>query len=146
MFCPYMSLCFCNHSAVRGQTPPGMRRQILRIMVAVGLPGGARPADPSGGRIHLDPEETIVSTDAVVPTGLASTTELVLEGLQDGGRLLLMIAMTLFLSYFLFMLGAVLFSTTADRVRSARVRHRRDDLEGLRSARKSRSAPQRISA
>ena len=87
-----------------------------------------------------------MSTDAVVPTGLASTTELIQEGLQDGGRLLLMIAMTLFLSYFLFMLGAVLFSPTADRVRSARVRHRRDDLEGLRSARKSRSAPQRISA
>jgi hypothetical protein len=107
---------------------------------------GVRPADPSGGRIHLDPEETIVSTDAVVPTGLASTTELVLEGLQDGGRLLLMIAMTLFLSYFLFMLGAVLFSTTADRVRYARVRHRRDELEDLRSARVSRSAPQRISA
>lgn len=87
-----------------------------------------------------------MSTDVVMSTGLVSTAEVVQAALQDGGRLLLMIAMALFLSYLLFMLGAVAFSTTADHVRSARLRHRRDDLASRRAAREPATEPQRISA
>jgi hypothetical protein len=45
--------------------------------------------------------------------------------LQDGGRLLLMVSMALFLSYLLFMVGAVTVSGLAGAVRSHRTHSRR---------------------
>ncbi|KAA9395619.1 hypothetical protein FCK90_00940 [Kocuria coralli] len=92
-----------------------------------------------------------MSTDIGMPAGLASTLEIIQANLQQGGRWLLMIAMMLFLSYALFMLGAVVFSTTAGRVRSVRfrstrVRHRKDDLADRRSARESANDAPRLSA
>lgn len=87
-----------------------------------------------------------MSTAALVPMGMAPATELVQASLQDGGRLLLMIAMALFLSYVLFMLGAVLLSAVADRVRSARGPSRPGSLDGLRSAHGPAAERHRISA
>lgn len=87
-----------------------------------------------------------MSTAALVPMGMAPATELVQASLQDGGRLLLMIAMALFLSYVLFMLGAVLLSAVADRVSSGRKPSRAGALDGLRSAPGPAAERHRISA
>lgn len=87
-----------------------------------------------------------MSTAAVVPMGMAPATELVQSSLQDGGRLLLMIAMALFLSYVLFMLGAVVLSAVADQLRSARRPSRGGSLDGFRSATEPAADRHRISA
>lgn len=87
-----------------------------------------------------------MSTGAVVTMGALPAAELVQAGLQDGGRLLLTIAMTLFLSYVLFMLGAVVLSAVADRVRSARARSRPTNLADYRSVPERTAELHRISA
>lgn len=87
-----------------------------------------------------------MSTGAVVTMGVLPATELVQAGLQDGGRLLLTVAMTLFLSYILFMLGAVVLSAVAGRVRSARARYRTTDLADYRPVPERTAELHRISA
>lgn len=102
--------------------------------------------DPSGGRIGIDREETVVSTAALVTVGTVPAIELVQTSLQDGGRLLLMVAMALFLSYVLFMFGAVLLSAAADGVRSVRRPSRAGGLDSFRSTPARSSELHRISA
>lgn len=87
-----------------------------------------------------------MSTTVLAPMGTAPATELVQAGLQDGGRLLLMVAMALFLSYVLFMLGAVLLSAAADRVRTAREPFRGGGFAGFRSASAGATELHRIGA
>lgn len=87
-----------------------------------------------------------MSTGVVLSMGAVPTTELVQAGLQDGGRLLLTVAMTLFLSYVLFMLGAVVLSAVADRVRSLRARFRTAELADYRSVPERSAELQRMSA
>lgn len=48
--------------------------------------------------------------NSVMPMNAAPVAESTLEMLQNGGRLLLMVAMTLFLTYILFLLGAAILS------------------------------------
>ena len=76
----------------------------------------------------------------------AAPVDLVQVTLQDAGRLLLMTAMALFLAYALFLLGAVLFSAAAGRVRSARRRHGAGTHGGPRSAPRPFAELHRISA
>ena len=85
-------------------------------------------------------------TALVTPVRSAPPVDLVQVTLQDAGRLLLMTAMALFLAYALFMLGAVLFSVAADRVRSARRRHGAVERGGPRPASRPVAELHRISA
>lgn len=67
-----------------------------------------------------------MSTVPVVPEESVSGAELALLFLQDAGRLLLLIAMSLFLAYALFLLGSVLLAAASDAVRGGRRRIDRD--------------------
>lgn len=87
-----------------------------------------------------------MSTAALVPLGTVPAGELIQTSLQDGGRLLLMIAMALFLSYAVFMFGAVLLAAVADRVRSIRQRTRAGGLDSFRPTPARASELHRISA
>ncbi|MCM3687848.1 hypothetical protein [Kocuria rosea] len=62
-----------------------------------------------------------------VSMGVSASAEAAQTTLQGWGRLLLMFAMVLFLSYMLFILGAVLLSAGADRAKGLgqRIRQRR---------------------
>lgn len=60
----------------------------------------------------------------VVTTGLLASADAAQAALQSGGRFLLMISMALFLSYVMFMVGAVLVSSVVGLRRSARARAR----------------------
>lgn len=58
----------------------------------------------------------------VMPMGVFSSAEAAQSALHLGGRFLLMVSMTLFLSYLLFMLGAVVVSGLLSTGRSVRRR------------------------
>lgn len=61
-------------------------------------------------------------TVPVLPEETVSGAEQVLLFLQDSGRLLLLIAMSLFLAYALFLLGSVLVAATLDAFHKQRRR------------------------
>ncbi|MCM3687853.1 hypothetical protein [Kocuria rosea] len=70
-----------------------------------------------------------LSTELAMSAGSAQL------ALQHGGRTLLMISMALFLSYLLFMIGAVTVSGVMSSVRSRRARTRtREALSGATAA------------
>jgi len=58
----------------------------------------------------------------VMPMGILTSAEAAQSALHLAGRILLMVSMTLFLSYLLFMLGAVVVSGLLSTARSARKR------------------------
>lgn len=58
----------------------------------------------------------------VMPMGVLTSAEAAQSALHAGGRFLLMVSMTLFLSYLLFMLGAVVVSGLLSTARSVRRR------------------------
>jgi hypothetical protein len=61
-------------------------------------------------------------TVPVLPEESVSGAEHVLLVLQDSGRLLLLVAMSLFLAYVLFLVGSVLLAATLDALRNQRRR------------------------
>ena len=61
-------------------------------------------------------------TVPVLPEDSVSGVEQVLLFLQDSGRLLLLVAMSLFLAYALFLLGSVVVAATVDTFRKQRRR------------------------
>lgn len=56
----------------------------------------------------------------VMPESISAFAESAQPFVQSGARLLLMVSMTLFMSYLLFLLGAVLISSAASRMRRMR--------------------------